>query len=266
MKITVYPPEQQGTGEFDGGKITEQKPIGFPQDRSAVRRVGPLFYWAWAAVPEEGAIGLHPHQGFEIMSYVLQGRAEHGDTLGNASTVGAGGAQVMQTGSGVSHQEKVVGPDAQLFQIWFEPELSQAVKRTPTYNQYEDGDFPLARSGSASVKTIIGEGSPIRLVTEARMWEIRLAPESEYTLPLPAGQSFAALAVRGDGAWIGPRADDGSVATAAFREKDFIVLDAAGRAGDVRLVADAHSELHAFIIQVPTEVNYFLYNKNKPRF
>jgi len=29
MDITIYPPEVQGTGEFDGGRITEIKPLGF---------------------------------------------------------------------------------------------------------------------------------------------------------------------------------------------------------------------------------------------
>jgi redox-sensitive bicupin YhaK (pirin superfamily) len=123
MKITVYPPNQQGEGAFDGGRITEQKPIGFPGEGSKVRRVGPIFYWAWAFAKEEGYIPTHPHQGFEIMTYVVQGKAEHGDSLGTKSVVGSGGAQVMQTGSGISHEERFIGPDMEGFQIRFEPHL-----------------------------------------------------------------------------------------------------------------------------------------------
>ncbi|TDF91151.1 hypothetical protein E1757_33335 [Paenibacillus piri] len=42
---------------------------------------------------------------------VVSGKAEHGDSLGTRSVVGPGGAQVMQTGSGVSHEEGFVGPN-----------------------------------------------------------------------------------------------------------------------------------------------------------
>ena len=38
----VYPPEDQSKGSLDGGRITEQKPIGFSGEGSAVTRVGPL--------------------------------------------------------------------------------------------------------------------------------------------------------------------------------------------------------------------------------
>ncbi|WP_220446569.1 pirin family protein [Paenibacillus piri] len=41
----------------------------------------------------------------------MSGKAEHGDSLGTRSVVGPGGAQVMQTGSGVSHEEGFVGPN-----------------------------------------------------------------------------------------------------------------------------------------------------------
>ncbi len=41
--IKVYPPEKQGTGEFDEGKITEIKPIGFPEHNTKLIRLGPVF-------------------------------------------------------------------------------------------------------------------------------------------------------------------------------------------------------------------------------
>ncbi|MFC4322973.1 pirin family protein [Litchfieldia salsa] len=117
MEIKLYPPNKQGTGQFDNGKITEQKPIGFPGEGSEVMRVGPLFYWAWAKADKVGYIPKHPHQGFEIITYVVSGKAEHGDSLGTKSVVGPGGIQVMQTGSGVWHEEGFVGPNMEGFQI-----------------------------------------------------------------------------------------------------------------------------------------------------
>ncbi|MDQ0272376.1 hypothetical protein J2S17_004268 [Cytobacillus purgationiresistens] len=33
MKIQIVKPQQKAFGEFDGGKIKEQKPIGFSKER-----------------------------------------------------------------------------------------------------------------------------------------------------------------------------------------------------------------------------------------
>ncbi|HYX34144.1 MAG TPA: pirin family protein, partial [Oligoflexus sp.] len=97
----VLPPPEQATGSFDRGAITEQKMIGFAGEGSLIHRVGPLYYWAWAKALHPSAVEPHPHRGFEIMSYVLEGTIEHRDTLGHQSRIGAGGLQLMQTGSGM---------------------------------------------------------------------------------------------------------------------------------------------------------------------
>ncbi|MFC4811640.1 pirin family protein [Paenibacillus sp. GCM10023250] len=186
MKIGIYPPEQQVKELFDGGNIVVQKPIGFPHQDSVVRRVGPLFYWGWGYTKTEGGVGLHPHQGFEIMSYVLHGKLIHGDTLGTESVVGAGGAQVMQTGSGVSHRERSIGPDAEAFQIWLEPDLNAAVLQEPTYADYRHEDFPSASPApGVSAKTVLGDGSPIQLVTDAKMWDVAIEPGAAFARTFP---------------------------------------------------------------------------------
>ncbi|MBD2848653.1 pirin family protein [Paenibacillus sp. IB182496] len=261
MKATIYPRDVQGTGAFDGGAIVEQKPIGFPHEQSAVERVGPLFYWAWGEVPQEGAIGLHPHRGFEIMSYVLAGRAEHGDTLGTSSIVGAGGAQVMQTGSGVSHQERIIGPDAEMFQIWFEPHLSQATKREPTYRQHEHEDFPVYEGAGVTVKTVIGQDAPVELVTDVQAWDLQLEPGASHLVALPAGYALAALAVRGGGVWTDDEGAGATAELAAFGPRDFVVLEAGASDGRLRLDAGADAALRMFAIAVPVAVDYPLYRK-----
>src|SRR3990170_3537273 len=47
----------------------------------------------------------HPHRGIETITYVLQGRVEHGDSMGNSGVIGAGDVQWMTAGSGIIHQE-----------------------------------------------------------------------------------------------------------------------------------------------------------------
>ena len=40
----------------------------------------------------------HPHRGIETITYVLAGTVEHGDSLGNRGTLGAGDVQWMTAG------------------------------------------------------------------------------------------------------------------------------------------------------------------------
>ncbi|CAH1208047.1 hypothetical protein PAECIP111893_02828 [Paenibacillus plantiphilus] len=258
MQTMVYGPTLQATGAFDGGNITEQKPIGFPGEGSVVKRVGPLFYWAWAHSKSDGYIGLHPHQAFEIMTYVVQGKAEHGDTLGTRSTVGPGGVQIMQTGSGVSHEERFIGPDMEAFQIWFEPHMESALKTKPTYNQYEHGEFPTVAGDGYVKKTVIGQDAPVEIVADARMWDVEIQPGREYRHTVPADRTLTALAIRGAGTWTNGSSDASS--TTAFHHKDFIVAPA-DAAVETVIHATEQGPLRLILIEVPTKVDYPLYPK-----
>ena len=63
----------------------------------------------------------HPHRGIETITYVLSGTVNHGDSLGNRGSLGAGDVQWMTAGRGILHQEMPQG-DAQGrmhgFQLW----------------------------------------------------------------------------------------------------------------------------------------------------
>lgn len=252
MEIKVYTPKQQGIGAFDGGKITEQKPIGFPGEGSKVMRIGPLFYWAWAKSKEAGFIPSHPHEGFEIITYVVNGKAEHGDSLGTKSTIGPGGIQVMQTGSGVYHQEGFIGPDFDGFQIWFEPYLNEAIFREPSYSQYNHQDFSISRNNDSLVKKVIGEGSPVQLVADVQMWDIEIQSKGTYSHSHNLNKTLTILAFKGQG----------NIATndqfVSFNEKDFTVVNSTEE-GSVTI--EANNDLRLILIEVPTNVDYPVYPK-----
>lgn len=257
MDIRVYTRDEQAKGHFGDGEIVENKPIGFPREGSVVDRVGPLFYWAWAKSLKTYEIPLHPHSGFEILSYVLHGTVGHRDTLGNLQEVTTGGAQIMQTGSGAYHAEEL-SKDSEMFQIWFEPHLAAAVKRPPTYHQYDHEEFPVEVAEGIQIKRIIGPGTPIQLVTDSLMSDITIPAGQSFTLSLPAGYAHAAVAVEGHGrVSVGAenQADAKSVQTG-----DFVVTSAEADSAPVYQAAEA-APLRLVLIQVPTEVDYPLYRK-----
>ncbi|MED4267855.1 pirin family protein [Priestia megaterium] len=253
MEGKIIKPQDQANGEFDGGKIKEQKPIGFSGEGSLINRLGPLFYWAWGNSQEPAEIGLHPHQGFEIITYVIKGKAYHRDTLGTESVVAEGGTQLMQTGSGVYHGEALKEP-SEAFQIWFEPHLSQAIKRKPTYSQYGSNEFSVSDKDGVKIKTILGNDSPMKLVTDAAMWDITIPNGTVYTHSLSSNRTLAGLAIRGDGAFSLDKNEP-----TRFAHKDFVIVQS-GQGGEVAIQA-LDKDLRIFLIEVPTEVEYPLYRK-----
>ena len=258
LEINIFPPEVQGVGQFDGGRITEINPIGFPGEGPEVRHTGPLFYWAWATAKGYGKIALHPHQAFEIMSYALEGEIGHYDTLGTKSRVKAGGAQVMQTGSGVSHEEETVADHNEFFQIWFEPNLRESVTQPPTYREFGHEDFPTETRDGVVIKQIIGEGGPVTLQAEAAMQDILIQPGHSYRRDLSANRTLAIVVIDGKGVLV----DETTLGKHYLEPRSFAVVHA-GEPGTVAIQADADRPLRIALIEVPAKVNYPLYKEGK---
>jgi quercetin 2,3-dioxygenase len=99
----------------------------------------------------------HPHRGIETITYVLAGSVDHGDSLGNRGTLGAGDVQWMTAGSGILHQEMPQGdPQGRMhgFQLW--ANLPAALKMTAP--RYQD-------ITAAAVPTIIDDdGTRVRVI------------------------------------------------------------------------------------------------------
>ena len=102
----------------------------------------------------------HPHRGIETITYVLAGSVEHGDSLGNQGTLGAGDVQWMTAGSGILHQEMPSGnAKGQMhgFQLW--ANLPSDLKMTaPRYQDIKSGDIPeVIDDDGTRARVIVGE-------------------------------------------------------------------------------------------------------------
>lgn len=157
--------EQQQLMPLFNGAFTENKPIPFP-DRSGTQAYSNLFYWAHLKASETAEFPLHPHEGFEIMTFVFMGSLEHYDTATKVYTpLNAGGVQVIQAGSGVQHSERII-KGSELFQIWFDPDFSKTLIKDAVYRDYQADEFLIEKKDGIERLTYLGKNGPLSFETE----------------------------------------------------------------------------------------------------
>ncbi|MBM3613568.1 MAG: pirin family protein, partial [Alphaproteobacteria bacterium] len=109
MSIRPVTRETHATPTMEGAGVRLHRAFGFGDPE----RMDPflLFDDFRGDSPADYRAGFpwHPHRGIETITYVLAGNVEHGDSLGNRGTLGAGDVQWMTAGSGILHQEMPAG-------------------------------------------------------------------------------------------------------------------------------------------------------------
>ena len=93
----------------------------------------------------------------ETVTYMLEGRVEHGDSMGNAGMIGAGEVQWMTAGSGIVHQEMPKPVDGRMggFQLWVNLPAAEKMM-DPRYQEIAADEIPMVRRDGAMVRVIAG--------------------------------------------------------------------------------------------------------------
>jgi redox-sensitive bicupin YhaK (pirin superfamily) len=215
VSVSIIPEAKQARGQFNDGAILENKPIGFPREGGEIRPYSNLFYWAHAWTPgEQSLIGEHPHQGFEIMTFVLEGAVEHYDSKNKDwRKLTKGDVQIIRAGSGISHAERM-HEASEMFQIWIDPNLRKTLSQPASYNDYRAASFPVSKTSAITVKTYHGEGSPVTMTTPGLTIKDITITAGEHTFPLQPDTILSAYVLEG-------RIDiDGDTAG----RKDFVIV------------------------------------------
>ena len=149
----------------------------------------------------------HPHRGIETITYVLAGTVEHGDSLGNRGSLGAGDVQWMTAGSGILHQEMPQG-DAHGrmhgFQLW--ANLPSSLKMTkPRYQDVQGQDIPeIADDDGTVVRVVCGEfwgkkGPVEGVAADPRYLDISVPPRTRKRIGVESSRHAFAYVFAGSG-------------------------------------------------------------------
>jgi len=185
-------------------------------------------------------VGQHPHRGFETVTIVYKGEVSHRDSTGQGGTIGPGDVQWMTAGAGILHEEfhseafTRDGGELEMVQLWVNLPARDKMA-TPGYQSIVDAQIPSVPlpEGAGSVRVIagdyLGHKGPARTFTPIDVWDLRLNPGAQVTLPVPEGHAAAIVVLRGTVQVNGET---------VVRDAQMVLLD---RAGDA-LTIDANND------------------------
>jgi redox-sensitive bicupin YhaK (pirin superfamily) len=149
----------------------------------------------------------HPHRGIETITYVLRGRVEHGDSMGNRGVIESGDVQWMTAGSGIIHQEMPKGADGGVmwgFQLWANLPASHKMM-DPRYQGLVAAEIPEATlAGGVRVKVICGrvdgvQGAVQDVVVDPEYLDVTVPAGTTFTHPVKRGYTAFAYVIEGEG-------------------------------------------------------------------
>ena len=237
--IEIFKKSDQAYGEFNNGDIIENKPIGFPGENTSIRAYSNLFYWAHASAKVDSTIGLHPHRGFEIMTFVLKGEIRHYDTIIEKwIDLKKGDIQLIQSGSGISHSE-FMQKKSSIFQIWFDPDISKTIQQEAKYQDYKSDNFIQEKN----ITKLVGKNSPIKIETE-NLEIFKLSVEENYSLKLEQSSYYSIYLINGEA----------KINNVVIEKDDFIKMY-----DQEMLEINSKKKSDFFIVKSPRRVSYTTY-------
>jgi redox-sensitive bicupin YhaK (pirin superfamily) len=146
----------------------------------------------------------HPHRGFETVTYMLQGRMRHRDSVGNNGLLVPGSVQWMTAGRGVIHSEMPEQEAGAMegFQLWLNlPGRDKMCE--PWYRDIAAAEVPEWQGEGVVVRVIAGvshgvQGAVQREATAPLYVDLHLQPGATFAQPLPAAHNAFVVVYRGE--------------------------------------------------------------------
>jgi len=149
----------------------------------------------------------HPHRGFDNLWYALQGSISTGHSTGpggamERARLTEGSLLALRAGRGVWHAEALgedeIGEglaDTEFRGVLFWVNLARKDKDVePSAQVLQPEQIPVRHEGDATVRVLVGEGSPVRLGAPGLILDIELPTGGEVTTAVPPEfQGFAYL-------------------------------------------------------------------------
>ncbi len=189
--------------------------------------------------PEDYVAGfpMHPHRGIETVTYVLDGRVTHRDSIGNEGTIGPGDVQWMTAGGGIMHEEMPGAQQGRMagFQLWVN--LPARLKMMqPRYQEIASSQIPEVDGGDGSrVRVIAGkvngiQGPVSKIAADPTYLDVKIPPHGTFNHPVRRSDACFAYLFEGSGLFVTAQGEDRTVAhpqLILFDDGDYVEIRAA---------------------------------------
>jgi hypothetical protein len=156
----------------------------------------------------------HAHRGFDNLWYVLEGSVSTGHSTGpggamERARLSEGALLALRTGRGVWHAEAIGADeleegqvDTEFRGVLFWVNLARKDKQMePSAQVLPREQIPARQEGDATVRVLVGEGSPVRLGTPALILDVELPKGGEVTTAIPPELQGFAYVLEGEAAF-----------------------------------------------------------------
>lgn len=148
----------------------------------------------------------HPHRGFQTLTYLIQGAFKHRDSTGGSGLLRPGGAQLMNAGSGIVHEEMPVpehletGGAIEGVQLWIN--LPKNDKGTaPGYTDLQPESMPWQPLPGGRIRVLAGTWAgvtgPAHTPAQIAYAHLELEAGARFDHAIPAGWSTAVVPLHG---------------------------------------------------------------------
>lgn len=141
---------------------------------------------------------IHPHRGFDNLWYVVSGSSSTGHSTGpdgamERARLETGALLKLRTGRGILHADALgeedikAGTASEMRSVLFWVNLARKDKGAePTAQLLQPGDIHVRQDGDATVRALVGDGSPVELGTPGLILDVELPDGGAFSTPVPA--------------------------------------------------------------------------------
>jgi redox-sensitive bicupin YhaK (pirin superfamily) len=131
----------------------------------------------------------HPHRGFQTVTYMLNGKMGHKDSVGNEGVIEDGGLQWMNAGKGIIHEEMPKQTEGRMrgFQLWVNLPASEKMSE-PGYEDIKSAQInETTLTQHTLARVLAGElhgvkGAVSTKAVQPQFYDIHVQQNDEITL------------------------------------------------------------------------------------
>lgn len=191
-----------------------------------------------------GGFPLHPHRGFETVTYMLAGVMRHEDSTGMSGDLTAGAVQWMTAGRGIVHSEMPRQKDGLLwgFQLWVNLPAKDKMCEPRYQNIPPETMAEVECNGGVKVNVIAGTvngvtGAVSGIAASPLYIDVTIPPNGEYSQPITEGHNTFAYIIGGEVSFGGDGETVSPSNLVTFGKGDGVYAHAGGTGGRFLLLS-----------------------------